>query len=102
MVKVWDRRILGNNKAIGCFVGHSEGITYVDSKEDERYLISVSKDQTIKLWDLRKANTIDEYKNMSKLKRISGFDYRMHDYPHPHNLNKHELDKSVFTFTGFE
>jgi DDB1- and CUL4-associated factor 11 len=102
MVKVWDRRILYNNKAIGCFIGHTQGLTHVDSRGDERYLISTSKDQTIKLWDLRKMNSMEEYKTMKDLKSVYGFDYRMHDYPYPHNPHKHELDNSVSTFTGFE
>lgn len=38
MIKVWDRRILGGSNAIGCFIGHTEGITYLDSRGDERYL----------------------------------------------------------------
>ena len=29
---------LDNNSAIGCFIGHTEELTYVDSKGDERYL----------------------------------------------------------------
>ena len=102
LIKVWDRRILDNSQPIGCFIGHSEGITYVDSRGDERYLVSASKDQTLKLWDLRKMNTIEECKNMTKLKSVYGFDYRMHDYPYPHNPNKHDLDRSVCTFTGFK
>lgn len=102
MVKVWDRRILYNNNAIGCFVGHTEGLTFVDSRGDDRYLVSASKDQTLKLWDLRKMNTIEEYENMPRLKSVSGFDYRMQEYPHPHNPYKHVLDNSVCTFTGFE
>lgn len=36
------------------FAGHRDGVTYVDSRQDERYLLSNSKDQTIKVWDLRK------------------------------------------------
>ena len=79
-MKVWDRRVLGNGKPIGVLVGHLDGITHIDSKGflffffflilfcsiffclffkiiiilgDGRYLISNSKDQSIKLWDIR-------------------------------------------------
>jgi WD repeat-containing protein 23 len=31
-----------------------EGITFIDSRVDGRYFISNGKDQTIKLWDIRK------------------------------------------------
>ncbi|CAL5425444.1 unnamed protein product [Camellia sinensis] len=38
----------------GVLVGHVEGITFLDNRGDGRYFISNSKDQTIKLWDIRK------------------------------------------------
>lgn len=44
-IKVWDRRNLVNNKSvIGKFVGHTEGITSIASKDDSIYLASNSKD----------------------------------------------------------
>jgi WD repeat-containing protein 23 len=42
------------------FLGHTEGLTYIDSKGDGRYVISNGKDQTCKLWDLRKMISTDE------------------------------------------
>jgi WD repeat-containing protein 23 len=45
MVKVWDRRALGNNnRPVGVFVGHAEGVTNVASKGDGVYLASNAKD----------------------------------------------------------
>jgi WD40 repeat protein len=41
-------------KPVGVFIGHLGGITFLDSKEDGRYFLSNSKDQSIKLWDVRK------------------------------------------------
>lgn len=38
-------------------MGHLEGITFVDSRNDGRYFISNGKDQTIKLWDIRKMSS---------------------------------------------
>ena len=35
------------------FPGHVDGIAFLDPKGDGRHLISNSKDQTIKLWDIR-------------------------------------------------
>src|SRR5436190_2093459 len=52
-LKVWDRRSMGNGREAGAFVGHTEGLTYIDSKGDGRYILSNGKDQTMKLWDLR-------------------------------------------------
>ena len=54
-LQVWDRRALGRGaKPAGVLVGHSEGLTHLDSKGDGRYLLSNSKDQTARLWDVRK------------------------------------------------
>lgn len=54
-IQIWDRRCLNENnpREVGVFSGHLDGITYIDSKNDARYIISNSKDQTIKLWDMR-------------------------------------------------
>ena len=54
VVKVWDRRSMAGGREAGCLPGHMEGITFVATKGDGRYVISNSKDQTLKLWDIRK------------------------------------------------
>ena len=54
LIKVWDRRSMSDNRPAGVFIGHTEGLTYVDSRGDGRYVLSNGKDQTMKLWDLRK------------------------------------------------
>ena len=59
-LKVWDRRSLASMRPAGMFLGHTEGITYIDSKGDGRYVISNAKDQTCKLWDLRKMVSTDQ------------------------------------------
>lgn len=58
-LKVWDRRSLSSMRPAGMFLGHTEGLTYIDSKGDGRYVISNAKDQTCKLWDLRKMVSTD-------------------------------------------
>ena len=59
LCKVWDRRTLGTSegKPVGVMIGHLDGITFIDSKGDGRYFISNSKDQSIRLWDVRKMHT---------------------------------------------
>jgi WD repeat-containing protein 23 len=37
-LKVWDTRSMGDSRAAGAFVGHVEGLTYIDSKMDGRKL----------------------------------------------------------------
>lgn len=46
---MWDRRALRVGKSVGVLVGHLEGLTHVSSKRDGRYLITNSKDQSIKV-----------------------------------------------------
>lgn len=44
LIKIWDRRALGNNREAGAFIGHCEGITHVASKGDGIYMASNGKD----------------------------------------------------------
>jgi WD repeat-containing protein 23 len=37
-IKVWDTRSMGDSREAGAFVGHIEGLTYIDSKGDGRKL----------------------------------------------------------------
>ncbi|KAG7970638.1 hypothetical protein I3843_07G095500 [Carya illinoinensis] len=96
--KVWDRRcFVARDKPAGVLMGHLEGITFIDSRGDGRYLISNGKDQSIKLWDIR---------GMSSNARCNpGFksyewDYRWMDYPPQAKEVKHPCDQSVATFRG--
>lgn len=45
-LKVWDTRSLGDTRAAGAFVGHIEGLTYIDSKGDgsKSHLFDLSPD----------------------------------------------------------
>lgn len=98
-LRVWDRRSLGDHREAGVFMGHTEGLTYVDSKGDGRYVLSNGKDQTMKLWDLRKMMTTADFDKIDPAQFTRRFDYRFQHYseddyePHPH-------DCSVVTFRG--
>lgn len=98
-LKVWDRRSLGDSREAGVFIGHTEGLTYVDSKGDGRYVLSNSKDQTMKLWDLRKMIPTEKAERIDLSRYNTGFDYRFQSYeeeyykPNPH-------DCSLVTFRG--
>jgi WD repeat-containing protein 23 len=99
IIKVWDRRSMGDSREAGAFVGHTEGITYIDSKGDGRYCLSNGKDQSMKLWDLRKMMTTEGFAAIDPMEYSTQFDYRWGTYdeddwaPHPH-------DNSVVTFRG--
>jgi WD40 repeat protein len=76
VVKVWDRRSMAGGRESGCLVGHMEGISFISSKGDGRYLISNGKDQTLKLWDIRKMMESSAYDALPRKNFTSGFDYR--------------------------
>ncbi|KAL7172275.1 hypothetical protein ACSBR2_031882 [Camellia fascicularis] len=98
LCKVWDRRCFkAKGKPAGVLVGHVEGITFLDSRGDGRYFISNGKDQTIKLWDIRKMSANATGK--------PGFgcyewDYRWMDYPSQARGLKHPNDQSLATYKG--
>ncbi|KAI0401554.1 WD40-repeat-containing domain protein [Xylaria palmicola] len=100
-IKVWDRRSMGDGREAGAFVGHIEGLTYMDSKDDGRYLLSNGKDQSMKLWDLKMMYTSAQFRERNPRQHtpFSEFDYRWSKFddddwfPHPD-------DNSVVTFRG--
>ena len=99
-LKVWDRRSMGDSREAGVFMGHTEGLTYVDSKGDGRYVLSNGKDQTMKLWDLRKMMSTSAFDRMGDPSQFStGFDYRFMSYTDKDYTN-HPHDCSLVTFRG--
>lgn len=104
LCKVWDRRTLNeqNPEPVGTFAGHACGIACIDSKGDGRYLISNSKDQSIKLWDMRKFSDADGVKAGEKAVAANeSWDYRWE--PLPKRLRKAgrvKGDVSVKTYRG--
>lgn len=98
-LRVWDRRSMGDGREAGVFIGHTEGLTYVDSKGDGRYVLSNGKDQTMKLWDLRRMMTTANFDNIDLNRYATGFDYRFEPYPDD-CFEPHENDCSVVTFRG--
>lgn len=102
-IKVWDTRSMGDGREGAAFVGHTQGITYIDSKGDGRYILSNGKDQSMKLWDIRNAMSTARFhsEDVTRATRQNhyDYDYRWEDYqedlwfPHPH-------DNSAVTFRG--
>lgn len=90
---------MGDGREAGAFMGHTEGLTYVDSKGDGRYVLSNSKDQTMKLWDLRKMMTSADVENIDPVDYTTGFDYRFEKYPDQYRRNA-KNDCSVVTYRG--
>ncbi|XP_039603428.1 DDB1- and CUL4-associated factor 11 isoform X1 [Polypterus senegalus] len=103
LCKVWDRRTLreDNPQPVGHLAGHRDGITFIDSKGDARFLISNSKDQTIKLWDIRKFSPKEGLAASRKAVTQQNWDYRWQQVP-KRALKKHKLqgDTSIMTYRG--
>eukprot|EP00123_Amoebidium_parasiticum_P007182 comp17943_c0_seq2/m.18251 comp17943_c0_seq2/g.18251 ORF comp17943_c0_seq2/g.18251 comp17943_c0_seq2/m.18251 type:complete len:372 (-) comp17943_c0_seq2:39-1154(-) len=94
LCKVWDTRAFqsGRSQPVGVLRGHTQGLTHVASKSDGRYLVTNSKDQTAKLWDIR-AMSSDNGNGPG-----TSFDYRMSALPRGRRFDPH--DKSIMTYMG--
>ncbi|KAG9240177.1 WD40-repeat-containing domain protein [Calycina marina] len=101
VIKVWDTRSMGGDREVGAFMGHIEGLTYIDSKGDGRYILSNGKDQSMKLWDLRMVMSRHEFRKMTPDVRNgnSNFDYRWSAWDDD-EWYKDRNDNSLVTFRG--
>ncbi|KZV14942.1 hypothetical protein F511_36229 [Dorcoceras hygrometricum] len=98
LCKVWDRRCFVNRgQAAGVLIGHLEGITFIDTRGDGRYFISNGKDQSIKLWDIRKMSSDVNY---TSRRRYADWDYRWMEYPERAKKLRHPDDLSLATYRG--
>lgn len=104
VIRVWDRRCLNetNPKPVGILAGHMDGITFIDSRGDGRHLISNSKDQSIKLWDVRIFS--GEKAAALSLRAVdrANWDYRWQEVP-TQAFGSHkrlEGDTSIMTYEG--
>jgi len=104
LVKVWDRRELkeGRPTPVGQLAGHRDGIAYLDPRGDGRYLISNSKDQSIKLWDIRKFTPKSDINKFVSEVRRQHWDYRWESVPRrmKHEKKAIDGDSSVMTYKG--
>ena len=83
---------------VGGFVGHMSGLTYLDMAGG-RWLLSNSKDQSAKLWDVRASmvSFAEAKKDRSEVRRF-GYDYRWQ--APARRLPRHPKDNSVTTYRG--
>jgi WD repeat-containing protein 23 len=98
-IKVWDRRSIAGGRPAGVFLGHAEGVTYVDTKGDGVYVISNCKDQTAKLWDIRMIHSAEKVDGLNLSAYSQDWDYRSGHYP-MRGWSKHPYDCSLVTFRG--
>ncbi|VDN06913.1 unnamed protein product [Thelazia callipaeda] len=88
LCKVWDIRILPSKAPVGVFAGHRHGITYIDGHGNGKYILTNSKDQTVKIWDLRKFSSSYAEKQTLRATQRQTWDYRYQDVPRFFNLAK--------------
>eukprot|EP01027_Heterolobosea_sp_BB2_P007013 GEZU01010495.1.p1 GENE.GEZU01010495.1~~GEZU01010495.1.p1 ORF type:complete len:482 (-),score=95.84 GEZU01010495.1:147-1592(-) len=102
LCKVWDRRCFSRESLspVGVLVGHADGITCIDSKGDGRYFISNSKDQTMKLWDIRKMKNPSEGDIPRVPAARRNWDYRWEIAPSQRARPIHPNDMSLMTYRG--
>uniref|UniRef100_A0A1L8E5M2 Putative microtubule associated complex n=1 Tax=Nyssomyia neivai TaxID=330878 RepID=A0A1L8E5M2_9DIPT len=104
-IRIYDRRIMATKLrgSIGMFVGHLDGVTSIDVKNDGRYFITNSKDQTIKLWDVRVTSKESQIQEFAAGKRDAyrDWDYRWNTVPQSYyKVNDLAGDTSVMTYRG--
>ncbi|XP_059620295.1 DDB1- and CUL4-associated factor 11 [Phlebotomus argentipes] len=104
-IRIYDRRAMAvkSRGSVGMFVGHLDGVTSIDVKNDGRYFITNSKDQTIKLWDVRVTSKESQIQEFAAGKRdaFRDWDYRWNTVP-PSYYKVNELpgDTSVMSYRG--
>lgn len=104
-VRIYDRRSMAmkTRGSVGMFVGHLDGVTSIDVKNDGRYFITNSKDQTIKLWDVRVMSKESQIQEFAAGKRdaFRDWDYRWNNVPSSYyKVNNLAGDTSVMTYRG--
>lgn len=104
LTHMWDLREMKSSVAGGdvrpacTFVGHTHGLTHVDSRDDGRFFISTSKDSSIKLWDVRRPSSSNPAQ--WNIHRDLDFDYRFSAYTPVTQQPSGSTDSSVITYRG--
>merc|ERR1719189_738859 len=83
LVKVWDRRELRESRPrpVGELAGHVDGVAHVTSRGDGRHVASSSKDQSIKLWDVRRFSDRATITSGLRATAAQTWDYRRQRVP---------------------
>ncbi|KAM7344616.1 DDB1- and CUL4-associated factor 11 [Cochliomyia hominivorax] len=107
IIKLWDLRCSSSSssprftKASSVFLGHLDSVTYIDPRNDGHYILSNSKDQSIKIWDLRQPTPKNKVRTNPNTPLID-WDYRVNQVPREYYNPTKVLDGdvSVMTYRG--
>lgn len=85
ILKLWDLRCCGGYdyrpaKCQSIFLGHFDGVTYIDPRNDGHYVLSNSRDQSIKIWDLRQPTPTNKVRK-HPITPVIEWDYRFSQVP---------------------
>ncbi|XP_030560024.1 DDB1- and CUL4-associated factor 11 isoform X1 [Drosophila novamexicana] len=107
LLKVYDLRTSFRSRSLSkcvvSFIGHFDGITYIDSRNDGYHVLSNSKDQSIKIWDMRQPSNLRFRSNARQHQlAMTNWDYRWDRVPREF-YNPHKAldgDSSIMTYRG--
>jgi len=102
LLKVYDLRTSFRSrnlsKSVISFIGHYDGITYIDPRNDGYHVLTNSKDQSIKVWDMRQPSNL-RHRSCARPQQLSmpKWDYRWDPVPRQCKLNL--LSKNMFNYS---
>ncbi|XP_064258286.1 DDB1- and CUL4-associated factor 11 [Passer domesticus] len=98
--RAWDRRCLPEGPA-ATLAGHRDGLTFLHARGDGRYVVSNSKDQSAKLWDLRRPSGPAALAAARRAVARQSWDYRWQRAPrNARRAPPLPGDASLVTFRG--
>ncbi|XP_053824624.1 DDB1- and CUL4-associated factor 11 [Vidua chalybeata] len=98
--RAWDRRCLPEGPAL-TLAGHRDGLTFLHARGDGRYVVSNSKDQSAKLWDLRRPSGPAALAAARRAVARQSWDYRWQRAPrNARRAPPLPGDASLMTFRG--
>ncbi|XP_058709124.1 DDB1- and CUL4-associated factor 11, partial [Poecile atricapillus] len=100
VARAWDRRCLPEGPAV-TLAGHRDGLTFLHARGDGRYVVSNSKDQSAKLWDLRRPSGAAALAAARRAVARQSWDYRWQRAPrNARRATPLPGDASLLTFRG--
>ena len=102
LIRLWDTRCVRGERdhPVATFPGHVDSVTSLDARFDERHFLSNSKDQTAKLWDVRRPGDACTIERSKTVVSRQNWDYRWNDAPGFISQMRLRGDSSLCSYTG--